>query len=153
MADITSLEAARKEIAQIGNASQRTTTTITKKNRTDEIADKQGPCKSSVENSTIRVDSEYFNGGENVSRVIYVSPWCVSYDTPPTSTGAAVSGSCGNAEKIDLKSSETRKSKNETLDSDILSVGSNCSYSRQKGQQSSSGCIRQKELKLELNFK
>ena len=46
-----------------------------------------------------------------------------SPDTPPASTEAAVFGSCENAEKRDLSSSEAQKSKSETLDFDTLSIG------------------------------
>ena len=56
------------------------------------------------------------------------------HDTPPTSTEAAVSGSCGNAETRDLSSSATQKSKSEALQVDRLSIGSNCSNGSQKRQ-------------------
>ena len=47
----------------------------TKKSRTDESAENESPSNSSIRSSTFRTDSEYLNGGDIVSRVIYVSPW------------------------------------------------------------------------------
>ena len=58
-----------------------------------------------------------------------------SHDTPPPSTEAAF-GSCGNAERKNLTSSGAQKFKNEKLETDRLSVGSNCSNSSQKRQES-----------------
>ena len=76
-----------------------------------------------------------------------------SHDTPKTSTEAAVSASAGNAENRDLTSSEAQKSKSEALEFNRLSIGSNCSKSSQRRQQSSSSRLEQQQLKLELESK
>ena len=70
------LEAARKKILEKkGKPSRRTMRTNTTKSGTHESADEKGGGNSSNENRTFRDDSEYFNGGDNVTRVICVSPW------------------------------------------------------------------------------
>ena len=72
----SSLEAARKKnLGKKEEASYRMTTTNTLKKRTHESADREGRSDSSNKNSRFCADSEYFKGGNNVSRVIYVSPW------------------------------------------------------------------------------
>ena len=50
-----------------------------------------------------------------------------SHNTPSTSTKAALPASCRNAEKRDLSSSRSKKSKSEALEFDRLSIGSHCS--------------------------
>ena len=75
------------------------------------------------------------------------------HDTPPKSMEATVTGSCGKAEKKDLISAVTQKSKSDTLDFERLSVGSNFSNSSQSRQQSSSNRLKQEQLNLKLESK
>ena len=72
----SSLEAAKKLFfGKQGKASCRATRKSTTKSRIKEMADNEGYSDSFIENSTFRVDSEYFNGGNNVSHVICVNLW------------------------------------------------------------------------------
>ena len=76
-----------------------------------------------------------------------------SRDTLPTNTEAAPTGGSEKADKGDTSASRAQKSKSETLDFDKLSMGSNCSNSIQKRQQSASCRLKQQQLKQELESK
>ena len=76
-----------------------------------------------------------------------------SRDTLPMNTEAASTGGSEKADKGDTSASRVQKSNGETLDFDKLSMGSNCSNSIQKRQQSASCRLKQQQLKLELECK
>ena len=76
-----------------------------------------------------------------------------SRDTLRTNNGETPIGGGEKADKGDTSANRAQKSKGETLDFDKLSMGSNCSSSTQKKQQSASCRLKQQQLRLELESK
>ena len=64
-----------KNVWEKGKASYRTTKVRTMKSRIDQSADNENLINSSIINGTFRAVSGCFNVGDNVSHVIFVSPW------------------------------------------------------------------------------
>ena len=71
----SSLEAARNEILEKREKQAIERRKKTTKKRSNESAINESPFNSSIKNSNFHSDSEYFKGGDNVSRVICVIPW------------------------------------------------------------------------------